>query len=70
MAVIKTQEIWPRQAAGTADDVPSNAPTIIGVVGAMMGLSTISVMLRIYVRGVMIKTFGIDDGVIVLAFVS
>lgn len=47
----------------------SNAPTINGVVGAMMALSTICVMLRIYVRGVMIKTFGVDDAVMVLAFV-
>ncbi|KAK6214457.1 hypothetical protein LQW54_004364 [Pestalotiopsis sp. IQ-011] len=36
----------------------------------MMALSTICVVLRIYVRGVMIKTFGLDDAVMVLAFLA
>lgn len=75
------ETIWPRQQDNSTGpvvmgggprmggEVPSNAPTINGVVGAMMALSTICVVLRIYVRGVMIKTFGLDDAVMVLAFV-
>ncbi|KAK6085761.1 hypothetical protein SCUP234_02668 [Seiridium cupressi] len=72
MTVVQVQTIWPRQDSGSTagGDKPSNVPTILGVVGTMMGLSTICVFLRIYVRGVMIKMFGLDDGVIVLAFLA
>ncbi|KAM0810935.1 hypothetical protein AB5N19_11288 [Seiridium cardinale] len=72
MTVIQVQTIWPRQDSGSTagGNKPSNVPTILGVVGTMMGLSTICVFLRIYVRGVMIKIFGLDDGVIVLAFLA
>ncbi|KAK6080981.1 hypothetical protein SCUP515_03123 [Seiridium cupressi] len=72
MTVVQVQTIWPRQDSGSTagGDKPSNVPTILGIVGTMMGLSTICVFLRIYVRGVMIKMFGLDDGVIVLAFLA
>lgn len=68
MTVVPLLTVWPRQD-DAADDRPSNAPAILGAVGAMMGLSTACTLLRIYVRGIMIKTFGMDDGVIVLAWV-
>ncbi|KAF2997257.1 hypothetical protein E8E14_001573 [Neopestalotiopsis sp. 37M] len=79
MAATQHQTIWPRQQDNSTlfgpvvvegGEKASNAPTINGVVGAMMALSTICVMLRIYVRGVMIKTFGLDDAVMVLAFLA
>jgi hypothetical protein len=71
MAITRIPTIWQRQeTVAPGYERPSNAPTILGVVGAMMALSTMSVLLRVYVRGLMIKNFGWDDGTIVLAFVS
>ncbi|KAH6659727.1 hypothetical protein BKA67DRAFT_545547 [Truncatella angustata] len=70
MAVIQMQTIWSRQETVAAVDKPSNAPTILAVVGTMMGLSTLCTLLRVYVRGFMIKHFGLDDVVMVFAWLA
>jgi hypothetical protein len=48
----------------------SNAGRIVGVVGAFHFLALAFVSLRIYVRVFMIRAFGIDDALIVVAYVS
>jgi hypothetical protein len=44
-------------------------PAVVAVVGIMLGLSWITVSLRCYVRGVMIKSFGLDDWLAVATLV-
>ena len=39
----------------------TNAPALLGIVGAFIGAGIITVLLRVYVRSMMLKTFGIDD---------
>ena len=48
----------------------SNAGRIVGVVGAFHFLAFLFVSLRLYVRVFMVKTFGVDDVLIILAVVS
>lgn len=43
------------------------APQLLAVDGTMYGLAMLCVLLRIYVRVVMLKTFGLDDWVMVFA---
>ena len=50
---------------GLAND--SNAPAILAIIGTFAGLSMFMVLLRIYVRAFMLKTFGMDDGMIIVA---
>jgi hypothetical protein len=58
------------------DDLPpeyvnaSNAARIVGVVGFFHVLAFIFVALRIWVRTKMVRAFGIDDGLIIVAAVS
>ena len=47
----------------------SNAPSILAVDGFFMALSVILVVARVYVRTVMLKTFGADDYIIFAAMV-
>jgi hypothetical protein len=48
----------------------NNAPHILGITGSFFALATITVLLRCYVRTIMLKIFGIDDWVMLLALVS
>ncbi len=51
-------------------DFPTNAPTILAIVGAFVGCAVLVVALRVFVRTLMLKTFGPDDYVMVAATVS
>ncbi|OBT61571.1 hypothetical protein VE03_08942 [Pseudogymnoascus sp. 23342-1-I1] len=48
----------------------SHADRIVGVVGAFYFLALIFVSLRVYVRVLMVRDFGVDDGLIVVVAVS
>lgn len=50
-------------------DMTSNAATILAVNGVFTGVSLLIVLLRVYVRTIMLKTFGADDYFIVAAMV-
>ncbi|KAF2024509.1 hypothetical protein EK21DRAFT_94032 [Setomelanomma holmii] len=45
------------------------APKMLAVDGTIFGLAMLCVLLRIYVRAVMLKTFGVDDWIMMLAAV-
>ncbi len=47
----------------------SNAGRIVGLVAAFHFLALTFVSLRVYVRAVMVRAFGVDDGLIVAAVV-
>ncbi|RQM05729.1 hypothetical protein DH86_00003574 [Scytalidium sp. 3C] len=47
----------------------SNAPQILGVDGFFMALALVTVVARIYVRTVMLKTFGADDYIICISMI-
>ena len=60
-----------RQTDSTAPvDTTSNAPSILAINGFFMGFALLVVGARIYVRGIMLKTVGPDDYVILLAMVG
>jgi hypothetical protein len=46
------------------------APAMLAVVGSLFGLAMICVLLRIYVRTMMLKTLGIDDWMIMVSMAS
>lgn len=48
----------------------SNAGRIIALVGVFHFIALIFVTLRVYVRVFMVRAFGIDDGLIIIACVS
>jgi len=56
--------------ASTATDMSTNAPSILAINGVFCTLTVIVGVLRIYVRSVMLKTFGTDDWFILAAIVS
>jgi hypothetical protein len=56
--------------ASTATDTSTNAPSILAINGVFCTLTVIVGVLRIYVRSVMLKTFGTDDWFILAATVS
>ncbi|KAH8646667.1 hypothetical protein BX600DRAFT_154369 [Xylariales sp. PMI_506] len=58
-----------RQQTTGDETVGSNGPAILAVTGTLMGLSFVVVLLRCYIRLVMLKSFSIDDGVIVVALI-
>ncbi|KAE8453535.1 hypothetical protein EG329_010396 [Mollisiaceae sp. DMI_Dod_QoI] len=45
----------------------NNGPVILAVTGAFTGFAALVVIMRIYVRAVMLKTFGADDWIMVVA---
>jgi hypothetical protein len=45
----------------------SNAPMLLTQFGTLFGVAAVVVLLRCYVRAVMIKSFGKDDGLMLLA---
>ena len=47
-----------------------NAGGILTIVGFVTALALLAVLLRIYVRAVMLKVFGLDDYLIILAMVA
>lgn len=47
----------------------SKAPHVLAVVGSFTGLAALSVILRTYVRARIVRRFGIDDYIILLALV-
>lgn len=52
------------------DEVDTNAASILGITGTLMALSFIVVALRCYVRLAMLKSFSVDDAVMLGALVS
>lgn len=46
------------------------APAMLAVIGSLFGLAMLSFLLRVYVRTVMLKTFGIDDWMIMISMVN
>jgi hypothetical protein len=70
-------ELFPRQSFGPLPPPPPKAyldenmaPHMLAVQGALFGLAMLCVLLRVYVRAVMLKTFGIDDWMIVVSMVG
>lgn len=66
--------LLPRQADLPPPPTPeilayNNAPQIVSITAAFFALAAIVVLLRCYVRIAMLKTFGADDYVMVLAMV-
>jgi hypothetical protein len=43
----------------------TNAPEIIAIVGAFVGCAVLVVTLRVLVRSLILKTFGLDDYIMV-----
>ena len=54
------------------DDVPAdnNIDSILAITGTLTAISVLVVLLRLYVRVFMIKTFGWDDGVMAVTMVG
>lgn len=48
----------------------NNSARIVGVIGVFHFIALTFVALRVYVRLVIVRTFGIDDGLIIVAGVS
>ena len=52
-----------------SDDIGTIPRVIIGVSGLFLALSWIAVSMRIYVRAVMLRCFGLDDWLMVISCV-
>lgn len=52
-----------------ADDVPNRGPELMGVNIAFLVAALVSILLRCYVRAFMVKAFGVDDWLMVVASV-
>lgn len=50
--------------------VSGNGPKLIATFSVLTGITTIAVALRVYVRGWMVKTFGIDDWAAIFGWVA
>lgn len=50
--------------------VESNGEYILIITGIVMGITFVVVSLRLYIRQVMLKSFSIDDAIILVALVS
>lgn len=48
----------------------TNAPTLLAEAGSVFGVAAVVVLLRIYVRVRVVRSFGTDDWTMVLAIVS
>jgi hypothetical protein len=67
--------LLPRQAPLPPPPTPeilayNNAPQIVSITAVFFAMAAIVVLLRCYVRIAMLKTFGADDYVMVLAMVT
>ncbi|KZM21875.1 hypothetical protein ST47_g6996 [Ascochyta rabiei] len=67
-------ELFTRQGPGPLPPPPPQeyldenlAPKMLAVDGCFFGMAVLFVLLRVYVRAVLLKTFGIDDWIMVLA---
>ena len=56
-------------ASGEVNDEAQRAMAVKTVAAVFMPLATISVILRCYVRGWIVRAFGWDDGAMVFALV-
>ncbi|KAJ4331511.1 hypothetical protein N0V87_009092 [Didymella glomerata] len=63
-----------RQAPGPLSPPPPTeylnedlAPRMLAIDGILFGLAMICVLLRVYVRAIMLKTFGVDDWIMIVA---
>lgn len=56
--------------ASTTLDMSTKAPSILAMNGAVVGVASVVLLARVYVRLVMLKTLGWDDVFMVLAMVS
>jgi hypothetical protein len=73
--VLKRQEAFQSTGFETPPMTPeylafNNAPAILAITGSFFAAATLVVILRCYVRIAMLRVFGVDDYVIVLATVS
>jgi len=48
-------------------DISTNAPKVLAIVGTFVGCAVLVVVLRVFVRSIMLKMFGHDDYVMVAA---
>lgn len=48
----------------------TRAPLLIGMTAGFLGIALIFVALRVYVRAVVLKKWGLDDTLLVVAYVS
>ncbi len=56
-------------SANTPVDTSTNASSILAINGFFCGFTILVVLARVYVRAIMLKTFGVDDYLIVAATV-
>ena len=54
----------------TFDDPPTYGLTLVAIGTAMTGLALVTVLLRLYVRLFMLKAWGWDDWVIIVAWLG
>lgn len=68
---VREEAVSKRQAASSPVYSPddTNAPAILTITGTFFGVATLVVLLRCYVRISMLKVFGIDDYLMVVALV-
>lgn len=58
------------KAASSSDPRKSGGIAFLATESAFVGIATLLVLTRVYVRTMVVKNFGPDDAVIVLALVS
>lgn len=56
-------------AASSSDSGNKGATTYLATQSTFVAIATLLVLIRVYVRTIVVKKFGIDDAVIVLALV-
>ncbi|OWY44158.1 hypothetical protein AALT_g5880 [Alternaria alternata] len=71
-----TINLFAKQVSGLLSPAPSQAyleesyaPEMLAAIGTLFGLAMICVLLRVYVRVVMLKVFGVDDWLMMLSAV-
>ncbi|KAK7984513.1 Polyketide synthase- enoylreductase [Apiospora arundinis] len=70
MAITTPESLWIREStSGGMEPVDSNGGSILAITGTLMGITFVVVSLRLYIRQVMLKSFSIDDGVILAALI-
>jgi len=60
----------PTQTDGLVPTLIINFDALVGCTAALLALSTITVGLRVYVRTMVMRTFGLDDSFMIAAYVS
>ncbi|KAK7915126.1 hypothetical protein PG985_012829 [Apiospora marii] len=70
MMALISASMWIRES-GSRDEgvVSSNGGHILAITGALMGITFVVVSLRLYVRQMLLKSFSIDDAVIIVALI-